>query len=794
MNSKSLQVIEYNRVLELASAYASSKKAKEDLRNLMPMKHKRQIDRQIDLVEEAGLVLLQVPNLHIGVINEIQEPVNLAKIGSVLSPEELLYVAGTLRTARLLSKGIRDLQTQDFKTPLLNEICRYIGAYRNIEDRILESIISSGEIADTASKELQSIRKRIESTKVSIRVKLEKLTASQSMQKYLQDSIVTIREGRFVVPVKSEYKSRIDGLVHDKSKGGSTFYIEPSFVINMNNELKSLLLDEEQEIRRILAELSALIAERAEEIKVTYESICELDFVFAKAAYARDTDASKPVISEEEVIACRQARHPLLDRERCVPIDFAIGDSYSALIITGPNTGGKTVAIKTVALLTAMALSGFFVPANPGAKFGVFERIHADIGDEQSIDQSLSTFSSHMKNIVRMVEEAGPRSLLLFDELGAGTDPTEGAALAIAILNTVKEKGATVVATTHYSELKEFALLTDGFQNGSVEFDVEKLMPTYRLMIGVPGKSNAFEISRRLGLGEEIIESAKKIIKHEDIAFEDVLQEIELKLSQAEKDRQRALEAREQAEEKLKDLEEKSEALRQKSEKTLQAARTEARQIVAHAKAEMDEALKELKQIDKSINSNADVLSIKQRISKTEKAAMNRESEADVDTGIIPERLEIGKDYFVRSIGMNATLLEHNEKTGDLKIMAGAMKLFVKKDDLREASKRKEKKKIGIYDPKNTLSYGTKVHAVSSSRTEIDLHGKDVLEALHELDKFLDEAMVSGLKEVFVIHGLGSGKLKREIIAFLKAQNYVKRLRSGVQGEGGAGVTVVRLK
>ncbi len=794
MNAKSLDIIEYSKLVELASHYASSLKAKKAFQDLKPMTHKRQIDRQIDLTDEAYRVLLFVPNLHIGVIKDISEPLNLAKIGAVLSPEELLDVAGTLRTSRVLAKAIRESQTDELKTPLLNEITRYIGSFRNIEDRIFDAIISASEIADNASKTLYTIRRKIESTKTNIRIRLEKLTSSQTMQKYLQDAIVTIRGGRFVVPVKSEYKSKVDGLVHDKSKGGSTFYIEPSFVIDMNNELKSLIIDEEQEIKRILAELTKLIADRTDDIAISYESVCELDFIFAKAKFAHVMDATKPIILEDKRIELKQARHPFIDKEECVPIDFSIGRQYTALIITGPNTGGKTVAIKTVALLTAMALSGFFVPAHQGAKFAVFDKIYADIGDEQSIDQSLSTFSSHMKNIVTMVKDADASSLLLFDELGAGTDPTEGAALAISILNEVKEKGATVIATTHYSELKQFALMQEGFQNASVEFDVEKLMPTYRLMIGIPGKSNAFEISRRLGLNEDIIAAAKKIIKHEDLAFEDVLREIELKLSQAEKDREIAFQDKQKFEKKLREIEEKERKLNKKTEKILQDARTEARQIVASTKAEMDETLKDLKNIDKSINSNSDVLSIKQRISKTDKKHRTKTKTEHRDTGIIPDKLEIGKEYFVMSLGMNATLLEISKKTDDLKVMAGAMSLFVKKDDLREASKRKAKKKIGIYDPKNTLSYGTSINAVSSSKTEIDLHGKNVLEAIHELDKFLDEAMVSGLKEVFVIHGLGSGKLKREIIAYLKKQNFVKRLRSGVQGEGGAGVTVVRLK
>ncbi len=794
MNLKSLKIIEYNRVVDTASSFASSKKAKKDLKELKPMSSKKQINRAIELTEEAYNVLMNLSNFHIGSIRDLSDALNLAKIGSVLSPEELLDIAGTLRTSRMLSKSIRDAQTEEVKTPLLLEITKFIGSFRNIEDKVFEAIISASEISDNASKRLYTIRRDIEKTKEGIRVKLEKLTSSQSMQKYLQDSIVTIREGRFVVPVKSEYKSKIDGLVHDKSKGGSTFYIEPSFVVEMNNELRTLFLDEEEEIRKILANLSKLVADRADDINITYESVCELDFIFAKARFAHEIKATKPVIIDEKIIEIKEARHPFIDREKCVPIDFSIGKTYDALIITGPNTGGKTVAIKTVALLTAMALSGLFVPAKSGAKFGIFDKIYADIGDEQSIDQSLSTFSSHMQNIVKMVEEAGKGSLLLFDELGAGTDPTEGAALAISILKQVEEAGATVIATTHYSELKQFALMTEGFKNASVEFDVEKLMPTYRLLIGLPGKSNAFEISRKLGLKENIIDAAKGLIQKEELVFEEVLEEIELKLSQAEKDRKKAEEIREKAEKLLSEAEAKNKKIKNRSDKIISDAKTEARRIVASTKAEMDETLKDIKNLDKSINSSSDVLSIKQRISKKDKENMQTLNSEHEDTGIIPKKLEIGKDYFVTSLGRNGTLLEINEKTKEVKVMAGAMKLFVKKEELRESSKRAEKKKVGIYDPKNTLSYGTSINFKASSKREIDLHGKDVLQATHELDKFLDEAMVSGLKEVFVIHGLGSGTLKRELIKYMKTHPFVKRMRSGVQGEGGAGVTVVRLK
>lgn len=794
MIEKSLKILEYDRVINELASFASSSRAKRQISELRPMSDKYELQRQIDLTEEAYNLMMKLPNLHVGGIMDISDSLKLAEIGSHLSAGKLLDVAQTLRSSRMLAAAIKKAQAEDFTSPKLLEIASFVSSFSNIEDSIFSAIVSEVEIADSASKKLYNIRRAIDSKKAGIRDKLERLSTDPEMQKFLQESIVTIRDERFVIPVRSEYKSRVDGIVHDKSKGGSTFYIEPSAVVNMNNELKSLMIDEQEEIRRILIELTTMIAAEILGIKISYESVCDLDYAFAKGKFALNMDASKPIIVESGKIKIRQGRHPFIDKKICVPIDYEMGEGYNALIITGPNTGGKTVSLKTVALLSAMALSGLFVPANSRSCFGHFTRIYADIGDEQSIDQSLSTFSSHMKNIVRMVCEADENSLLLFDELGAGTDPTEGAALAIAILKTVQLSGASVIATTHYSELKQFALVTEGFQNASVEFDVEKLVPTYKLSIGVPGKSNAFEISRRLGLDEQIINSARQLITGDDIAFEDVLVAIESKKSAAEKDRDAAAELKRQNEALRQKLEEREEKTRELRERTLGEAKIEARRIIASAKQTAEDTLKDLKNIDPSAIHSKAVLELKQRLSEEDKKNRANLGSPSKEAGEVPNDFVVGEEYFVLTLNKNAVLIGLDEEKDECEVKAGIMKLFVNKSELRVASKRKEKKKLGIYDAKNTMAYGTNVSAVRSGSTEIDLHGKDVLQATYELDKFLDEAILSGLNQLSVIHGLGTGTLKRAVQAHLKSHPMVKKIRGGVHGEGGAGVTVVTLK
>lgn len=793
MREKSKRILEYGRIREELSRFCVSRVAKNRALELDMMEDERQIERELDFSEEAFNIIMKFPNIRLNALLDIGESLKIAEMKGMLSAAELLAIAQTLRSSTLFARAIKNASSEDVKIDNFMEVSSFIASFSRIEEAIFGAILSEEEISDKASKKLFSIRRAIESKKLSIRNKLEQIISSADMGKYLQESIITLRGDRFVIPVKSEYKSRVDGIVHDKSKGGSTFFIEPSALVNMNNELRALLIDEQDEIRRILMELSAMVAADVDAIRLSYESVCELDYAFAKGRYAHELNATRPLISEPGVIKIRQGRHPFIDSKVVVPIDFEVGTTYSAVIITGPNTGGKTVSLKTVALLTMMALSGLFVPCLSGSKFGLFKEIYSDIGDEQSIDLSLSTFSSHMKNIVEMVEIASTDTLLLFDELGAGTDPTEGAALAIAILSTVKDKGATVIATTHYAELKHFALVSPGFQNASVEFDVEKLMPTYRLSIGSPGKSNAFEISKRLGLEERIINKARNLISGEDIKFEDVLTKIEENKSYAEKARMEAEAYKKESEELLKKLEERDEKSFNMRDKLINDAKAEARRIIASAKLTVDETLKDLKNLETNVSSSREALDIKQRLSSEEKKNYQKMPEISQEGGEIPKKLVIGRDYFVTSLGKSATLMGIDEAKGEVKVKAGIMSLFVDKSELRVASKRKEKK-LGLYDAKNPSVYGTELNVVRAGKMEIDLHGKDVLQALHELEKFLDEAVISNLNNLSVIHGLGSGVLKRNVQDYLKKHPQVKRIRPGGMGEGGAGVTIVTLK
>lgn len=793
MRLKSKKILEYGRIREELSRFCVSKRAKDRALDLDMMEDEREIERELDFTEEAYNIIMKFPSIRLNALMDIGESLKIAEMKGVLSAAELLAIAQTLRSSSMFAKSIKNASSEELRIENFLEVASFIASFSRLEEAIFGAILSENEISDKASKKLFSIRRQIEAKKVSIRNKLEAIISSADMGKYLQEAIITLRGDRFVIPVKSEHKAKVDGIVHDKSKGGSTFFIEPTALVNMNNELRALFIDEQDEIRRILIELSSMVAEDVDAIRLSYESVCELDYAFAKGRYAHELNATRPSISEAGSIKLRQGRHPFIDPKVVVPIDFEIGSSYSAVIITGPNTGGKTVSLKTVALLTMMALSGLFVPCLSGSKFGLFREIYSDIGDEQSIDLSLSTFSSHMKNIVEMVDAASPETLLLFDELGAGTDPTEGAALAIAILSTVKDKGATVIATTHYAELKHFALVSPGFQNASVEFDVERLMPTYRLSIGSPGKSNAFEISKRLGLEEGIINKARNLISGEDIKFEDVLTKIEENKSYAEKAREEAEAYKRQSEELLKKLEERDEKSFSMRDKLLNDAKAEARRIIASAKLTVDETLKDLKNLESEVASSREALGIKQRLSSEEKKNMQRVAEVSQEGGEIPNKLVVGREYYVTSLGKAATLMEVDEAKGEVKVMAGIMSLFVNKSELRVASKRKEKK-LGLYDAKNTSSSGTDLNIVRSGKMEIDLHGKDVLQALHELEKFLDEAMVSNLNNLSVIHGLGSGVLKRNVQDYLKKHPHVKRIRSGGMGEGGAGVTIVTLK
>ncbi len=792
MLERSLKILEYDRILRTIRDFAVSPIAKERALALRPMTDKTQIEHELDRTEEAFNVLMKNSAFHIGSVPDVSEAISLSKIGAPLSMVMLLNVAKAARTMRMVKSSIKNMQNDKFHTPILVEKIEFIGKFKKLEEDIFAAIISEDEMSDNASPALARIRRSIESKKDTIRKKLEDMISSDDMNKFLQDNLVTLRGDRFVIPVKSEHKSKVAGLVHDKSRGGGTFYIEPEIVVSLNNDLKSLYIDEREEIERIIRVLSAEVAEVVEELDSSYDVLCDIDFIFAKAKLAHKYNSFKPEISEEQEVFIKKGRHPLIEAKSVVPLDFKIGGEYSAVIITGPNTGGKTVALKTIGLFTALALSGNFVPAT-SSRFGIYNHILADIGDEQSIDQSLSTFSSHMKNIVDMLKISDDNALLLFDELGAGTDPTEGAALAISILNRVKTYGATVVATTHYSELKHFALVTEGFVNASVEFDVDKLAPTYKLSIGVPGMSNAFEISRRLGLSNDIIEEAKNSIETSDIEFEKVLSAIEQSKSETEKDR-------DEIKRKLLEISKKEEKINQKAEKLdrqrdriLNDAKEEASRLIKEARHIFDETLKTAKHITSP--DSKEVLLMKQKLTKEENKNKKTYSASNVENRKKATEYKIGADYFVESLNQKAALIEISKDGKMAKVKAGIISSYVDIDELYMVENKKLKKsKNSIFVAKNVGSGGTRLSASRSSSMEIDLHGKDALQAIHEVDKFLDEALLSGLDNIRVIHGIGSGTLKREIRKHLKTLPFVKGYRDGGEREGGSGVTVVKFK
>lgn len=796
MIEKTLELLEFSYIRNKLESFAISELAKKKARTLKPLQDINIINHEASITNEAFNFLINSSNFYIGKIETISDYLNLARINSILQASELMKISDTLRTSRRLKKSIKAAQTDKFSTEILLEISDRINNLNSLEESINKAIISEDEIADNASMNLFRIRRKIESTREKIRSYLEKITQSKDSQKYLMESIVTIRQGRYVIPVKSEYKSKYNGIVLDRSKAGSTLFIEPKNVVELNNQISILEIDEKEEIKKILSELTAMVRENHAAIENNYIAASEIDFAFAKSKLALEQDAFKPKIVKRQYLKLKEARHPLLSKEECVPLNFEIGDGYKTVVITGPNTGGKTVAIKTMTLLSIMALSGLFIPAASGSVVGMFDIVLADIGDKQSISGSLSTFSSHMTNIVEMIKVASDKSFLVFDELGAGTDPSEGAALAISILKKVYSKNALCVATSHYAELKEYALITDGFCNASVEFDVEKLEPTYKLIIGIPGRSNAFEISKKLGLDENVIKDAKALLSSDNIEFEKILKEID--------EKNKLLLAKiDKLNHKIKIVEDEKIAFQKSQEKLekdrtriLKSAREEAEQLVAKARYSLNETVEKLKNIGINPHNRSDILAIKNSLSEFKshrKKTISNHKNTDRKKA---SKLKIGKEYYIVSLSQKAKIVELDDKKKMAKIQAGIISSYVRFDeilDLKKSDIKISSKKSSIYEAKNK-SYSSRVSVSKSAKSSVDLHGKDTLEAIHILDKFLDEAVVSGISILSVVHGIGTGVLKKAVIKHLREHPFVSDYRNGGQGEGGLGVTIVTLK
>ncbi len=791
MNQKALDVLEYNKIIKLLMEEAGSEMTRQKISELRPYTDVRVISEELRSTTEAVDLIVHKGALPTGGIYDIGSSVEFARKGGTLTMKQLLQVNYNMGiAARVVSFVKSDVPPM----PLITSMTELLVTMPRLYEQIDRSIISEDEMSDNASSELRDIRRAMARANDSIKVKLNHIINSAANRTYLQDAIVTMRNGRYVVPVKQEYRGHVPGIVHDQSKAGSTLFIEPQSVVNLNNELKELELAEEAEIARILAELSERVAEHYHDLKNNQELLLQLDFIMAKGKLSGRMRGEEPAINDKGLLNLKQGRHPLIDPKKVVPINVAVGGRYRSLVVTGPNTGGKTVTLKTAGLLSLMAQSGLHIPAQGTSEIPVYTQIFADIGDEQSIEQSLSTFSSHMKNIVRIVEEADEHSLVLIDELGAGTDPTEGAALAISILERLYQKGASILATTHYNEIKKYALATEGVENASMEFDVETLSPTYRLSIGIPGKSNAFEISQKLGLPEDLIERAGQLLERKDIEFEDVISTIEGDKKRAEEERDEAIRINLDMKKKQEELEKQLADLKKKKEKVLADAREEAREILREARETANEVQKELKALAKADSlgeRNKRFDQSRRKLKEKEDRYAERIIRQVNSNPVNASQLKVGDRVKVLSLDQNGEILTLPDPEGNLQVKIGIMKANLNVDDLMLIVDGTEKKK----KPKGGSKYGSlyKAKAQSVSIT-INVQGQNLEDAMMNVEKYLDDAYVAGLEEVTVIHGRGEGILSKGLRNMMKRQKHVASFRKGNYNEGGDGVTVVKLK
>lgn len=797
MNDKALRILEYHKIINLLIDKATSLPGKEVCKKLTPMTELAAIEEAQQQTADAFTRLIKGGRIHFSDNKDISFSLKSLEIGSNLSASELLKIASSLACAgraRSYARTERDEEIADSLKPLFEEL----EPLTPLQNEINRCIISEEEIADDASPNLKHIRRSINQTNDKIHSQLTNMV-NTSYRTYLQDAVITMRNNRYCIPVKSEYKGNVPGMVHDQSSTGSTLFIEPAAIVSLNNQLKELALQEKEEIEVILATLSASCSEHIAALGHNLKLLTQLDFIFAKAGLAIDMNASRPLFNNEHYIQIRKGRHPLLDKKKVVPIDITLGKDFDLLIVTGPNTGGKTVSLKTVGLFTLMGQSGLHIPALDRSELSVFTEVYADIGDEQSIEQNLSTFSAHMTNTISILEHADENSLCLFDELGAGTDPTEGAALAIAILKHLHDRSIRTMATTHYSELKVFALTTSYVENACCEFDVETLRPTYRLLIGIPGKSNAFAISSKLGLSNEIIESAKQHISEEDESFEDLLADLENSRKTIEKERAE-IESYKQEISSLKDkLTQKQERLDAQKDRILKEANEEARQILQDAKDVADETIRNfqkyntgtsMKEMEKARTKVRDKISEKN--SKISQQAANPTHKI-----LKPSQIKPGDMVKVVSMGLKGTVSSMPDAKGDMFVQCGIIRSKVNIKDLvlinEDAMPNNPYKK---QTARTTRSNTSRIGASKTSTfsMEINLLGKTVDEAISELDKYLDDAYLSHAPSVRIVHGKGTGALRAAVQRYLKSVSYVKSFHLGEYGEGDAGVTIAEFK
>lgn len=786
MDKKILETLEYDKITAMLETHARCQIGKERARKLEPLTELAELNAELDLTSEAEAVLFRLGQSPIDEFPDTRDTLKRIKAVSALSMRELLDLASCLRAIRIAKSAL----TKEPDQIRLASMAVNLPSYKFIEDELNRCILNEDEMFDGASPALSRIRRELRVANEKVREKLNSMIRSSTYQQYLQDPIITMRNGRFVIPVKQEYRKQIPGLIHDQSGSGQTLFIEPAAVVELGNTFKKLLAQERDEIERILSELTSMVAPYGEDIYNALILLGEIDLRFAKAQLARDMNAVRPEMNDELRIRIVRGRHPLLDKAKAVPIDIWLGEDFKTLIITGPNTGGKTVTLKTVGLFTLMAQAGMFVPADVGTRLGVFKNVYADIGDEQSIEQSLSTFSSHMTRLVGILKNADDKSLVLLDELGAGTDPIEGAALAMSILETLYGRRSTTLATTHYSEIKAFALARDGMENASMEFDIDKLCPTYRLFIGIPGKSNAFEISKRLGLDDDVINRAKQFLKGEDVRFEDVISGAESQRRIAEQERKLAEQARAELDALRAEVEKEKKKLEETKKGYQAKAREDARRVVADTKREMERLIVQIRSM-KSINqSEADrvIQASRDAVRERENALVEPEKKA-ADMSVAPKSVNPGDEVRIVSLeNKKATVLKKPDAKGDVLVQAGIMKIAVRLDDLRLLNEPAKK------GPQTDTAAGKVTLGDKSVGLSIDVRGKLVDEAIIEVDRYLENAAMNGLNEVMIIHGKGTGALRAGIQSYLKTHRLVESFRQGAYGEGDAGVTAVTIK
>ncbi len=792
MNQKILKTLEYNKIIDMLTEKADSEPGKRLCRKLMPSTDLEEIVKNQKLTEDALGRLFKVGSTSFGSNSDLNFSIKSLEIGSTLSIVELMKIASMLdNVSRIKTYGKKD--REDAPDDSLTEYFEQLTPLTQVANEINRCILAEDEIADDASPKLKSIRRSMLQTNEKVHSQLNSMLAG-AYRTYLQDAVITMRNNRYCIPIKAEYKGQVNGMIHDQSATGSTYFIEPAAVVELNNKIRELELEEKEEIGVILASLSAMAGEHTEELSANQKLMTELDFIFAKAKLAMDMNATTPIFNTDHYINIRKGRHPLLDRKKVVPIDINLGKDFDLLIITGPNTGGKTVSLKTVGLFTLMGQAGLHIPALDRSELSIFSEVYADIGDEQSIEQSLSTFSSHMKSIVHILKHADADSLCLFDELGAGTDPTEGAALAIAILNYLHDRGIRTMATTHYSELKIYALSTSFVENACCEFSVETLQPTYRLLIGIPGKSNAFAISSKLGLSDEIINAAREQIGNEDKSFEDVISDLEQSRITIEKEQREIAEYKERIRTLQEQLQQKNEKLDQAKDRILREANEKAKEILQEAKDVADETIRDfnkagagtdIRELEKKRQKVRDKIN-----EKNERLSLGANKKQPEKKTLDPKKLKKGDTVKIVSMGLKGTVSTLPDAKGALFVQCGIMRTQTNVRDLvliDEAT-------VTTPTVQRTGAGKIKMSKTLSVSTEINLLGKTVDEALPALDKYLDDAYLAHLPSVRVVHGKGTGALRSAVHNHLKRLKYVREFRLGEYGEGDAGVTIVTFK